>query len=129
MNAIGRATLCLGLLSSGFAGQAGLDALCTIERPPLRRPLISLPMEIGGWSGRDEEIDKDILRISGASEYLNRSYTNPKFPGSGSRSGSTIRSWVITCITRRQVAFPRMATIWSSPNPAWKRSRPLGARR
>jgi hypothetical protein len=83
MNAIGRTTLCLGLLSTGFAGQAGLDALCTIERPPLRRPLTSLPMEIGGWSGRDEEMDKDILRISEASEYLNRTYTNPKFPGVG----------------------------------------------
>jgi hypothetical protein len=81
MNAIGRASLCLALLSTGFVAQAGLDAFSMIERPPLRRPLASLPAEIGGWTGRDEAVDPNILSKSEATECLSRVYTNPKFPG------------------------------------------------
>jgi hypothetical protein len=38
-------------------------------------------MELSDWSGRDETIDALILRASVASEYVNRTYTNPRFPG------------------------------------------------
>jgi len=64
MNAMGRATLCLGLLTAGVGAQAGLENLSRIERPTLRRPLASLPKELAAgpaatwrssrtsWSGR-----------------------------------------------------------------------------
>ena len=81
MNAIGRATLCLGLLASGVAAQAALEGLSQIERPPLRRPLASLPLDLGGWSGADLAINPAVLRESQATEVISRSYSNPKFPG------------------------------------------------
>ena len=81
MNAIGRATLCLGLLAAGVAAQAGLEVLGAIERPPLRRPLTSLPLTLGGWSGRDQEVDPKILAESQATEYVSRVYESPRFPG------------------------------------------------
>ena len=81
MNAIGRATLCLGLLSAGVAARAGLENLSRIERPPLRRPLASLPLALGDWSGRDEPIDPEIFQRSQATECISRIYENPKFPG------------------------------------------------
>ncbi len=81
MNAIGRATLCLGLLSAGVGAQAGLERLSKIERPPLRRPLASLSPGLGGWSGRDLEVAPKILAESQATEYLSRAYVNPRYPG------------------------------------------------
>ena len=81
MKAIGRATLCLGLLTAGVAAQAGLEKLGAIERPPLRRPLASLPLSLGAWSGRDLTIDPHILSESQATEYVSRSYESAKFPG------------------------------------------------
>jgi len=81
MNAIGRATLCLGLLSAGVAAQASLENLSRIERPPLRRPLASLPTRLGGWTGRDLEVNPKILQESQATESLSRGYENPKYPG------------------------------------------------
>ena len=83
MNAIGRATLCLGLLTAGVGAQAGLEKLSRIERPPLLRPLASLPKELDGWTGRDLEILPDILERSQATECLSRLYENPKYPGVG----------------------------------------------
>ena len=82
MNAIGRATLCLGLLSAGVAAQAGLENLSRIERPPLRRPLASLPMELGGWAGqRPSRSTRTSSSRSQATECLSRVYENPKYPG------------------------------------------------
>jgi len=81
MNAIGRATLCLGLLTAGVAAQAGLENLSAIERPPLRRPLASLPRALGDWSGRDLEVDPKILGESQATEYVSRLYESPRYPG------------------------------------------------
>ncbi|WP_435006318.1 EpsI family protein [Tundrisphaera lichenicola] len=83
MNAIGRATLCLGLLTAGVGSQASLETLSRIDRPKLRRPLASLPMELGNWSGRDLPIDPDILERSQATECLSRLYENPSYPGIG----------------------------------------------
>jgi hypothetical protein len=81
MNAMSRATLCLGLLSAGVAAQAGLENLSRIERPPLRRPLDSLPLGLGGWAGQDLPVRPDILQRTQATEYVSRSYQNPKYPG------------------------------------------------
>ncbi len=81
MKAIGRVSLCLGLLSAGFAAQAGLEGASRIERPPLRRPLASIPTALGAWSGRDEPVDPGILAVSEATDCLSRTYTNPSYPG------------------------------------------------
>lgn len=81
MKAIARAALCLGLLTAGVAAQATLETLSKIDRPPLRQPLATLPMEFDGWVGRSDPIDPDILRESQATECLSRTYVNPKFPG------------------------------------------------
>ena len=81
MKAIARAGLCLGLLAAGVAAQAGLENLSKIDRPPLRRSLTTLPMELGGWTGKDEPVDPEILRESQATECVSRTYFHPKFPG------------------------------------------------
>jgi hypothetical protein len=78
---IGRAALCLGILSVGVVAQAALENLSKIERPPLRQALATLPMQLGDWVGKSQEVDKEILDQSQATEYLSRQYTNPKYPG------------------------------------------------
>ncbi len=83
MKSVGRALLCLGLLSAGVAAQAALERMSTIERPTLRQPLASLPMRLDGWVGREFAVDPKILDESQATEYVSRSYTNPSFPGIG----------------------------------------------
>ncbi len=81
MNAIGRVTLCLGLLSAGVVAQTGLERVSRIERPLLHRSLATIPLELGGWSGRDEEINPAIRAVSEATDCLSRTYSNPRFPG------------------------------------------------
>lgn len=80
MHPIGRACLCLGLLSFGVAGHARLEAMSRIDRPSLRRPLESLPRELGSWTGVDQEVNPKVLEESQATEFLSRTYTNPSFP-------------------------------------------------
>lgn len=80
MNRIGRVVLCLGLLSMGVAAQAGLESMTRIERPPLRRPLAGLPHQLGGWTGAEQPVDPKIREESQATEFVNRTYTNPRFP-------------------------------------------------
>ena len=81
MNAMGRATVCLSLLAAGVAAQAGLESLSNIPRPPLNRPLASIPMTFDGWTGRDVPIDAEIRRVSQADDALSRAYANPRYPG------------------------------------------------
>ncbi|WP_435022157.1 EpsI family protein [Tundrisphaera sp. TA3] len=81
MNSIGRAVLCLSLLSLGVAAQAGLESMSRIDRPPLRRPLGSLPHRLGSWVGVDQEVDPRIRQESQATELVSRIYENPAFPG------------------------------------------------
>ena len=80
MNAMGRALLCLGLLSVGVAAQAGLERMSKIDRPPLLQPLATLPMRLEGWTGVEIPVDEKIAAESQATEYISRSYTNPSFP-------------------------------------------------
>ncbi len=81
MKSIGRATICLGLLSAGVAAQAGLEHLSRIERPALGRPLASLPADLGDWSGEDMPIDPVIREGAQGTECLSRIYRSPKYPG------------------------------------------------
>jgi hypothetical protein len=66
--------LCSLLLGFGLAAQAGLEELTKIERPALKGPLGSLPLELGSWVGRDLPVDRDVLRESQSDDYLNREY-------------------------------------------------------
>ena len=43
----------VAILSTGLAAQAGLERLNQTERPALRMPLASIPMELGDWVGRE----------------------------------------------------------------------------
>jgi hypothetical protein len=81
MRPILRITVCLGLLGAGVAAQAGLESWSKIDRPPLRQPLLGLPMVLGDWVGKDVEVDQEIEDESQATEYLSRVYVNPKYPG------------------------------------------------
>jgi hypothetical protein len=81
MRAIFRVMLCLSILCAGVAAQAALENFSKIDRPLLRQPLASLPMELGDWVGKSETIDAEILEQSQATECLSRVYVNPKYPG------------------------------------------------
>jgi hypothetical protein len=81
MRAIVRVSLCLSLLCVGVAAQAALESLSKIERPSLRKPLASLPMVLGEWVGKEVEVDKKIEEESQATEFISRTYVNPKYPG------------------------------------------------
>ncbi len=76
-----RLGLCLGILLLGTTSLFGLERLHPTERTALRKPLNSLPHRIGAWEGRDVEMDPEIVRQSQASEYVNRTYESPRFPG------------------------------------------------
>ncbi|MGO9464760.1 MAG: exosortase C-terminal domain/associated protein EpsI [Isosphaeraceae bacterium] len=88
MTRIKRTVLCGVLLSTGLAAQATLVRLTRTERPPLLRPLASLPKELGEWIGKDQPVDPDIVERSQTTWYLNRAYESPKHPG------LTMRLWI-----------------------------------
>jgi EpsI family protein len=81
MSAKVRLIACGVVLVSGLAAQAGLEALATTERPPLRAPLSSIPLELGDWVGRDEAVDPDIVERAQTTEYLSRDYESKSQPG------------------------------------------------
>lgn len=81
MRAATRAAAALTLLAAGLGAQAGLDYATRTPRPPLNRPLASLPMTLGDWQGADEPVDPLIARESQATEFLNRIYVDPRRPG------------------------------------------------
>jgi hypothetical protein len=76
-----RIALCGVLVASGLAAQVALEAACRSERPPLRRPLSSLPMEIGDWVGVDRRVDPDLVARAQSTEHLSRAYESRKWPG------------------------------------------------
>jgi hypothetical protein len=88
MAKLDRAVLCGGILLSGLLAQGALERLNRTERPPLRQPLASIPMELKGWTGRDEAVDPDIIDRAQTTEFLNRTYE------SRSRPGHKLRLWV-----------------------------------
>jgi EpsI family protein len=42
-----------------------------------RQPLRELPYNIGGWTGREQPFDKEVLQAVGVSDYTNRVYFEP----------------------------------------------------
>jgi hypothetical protein len=81
MSPIRRAVLGVAFLTVGLAAQAALERVNETPRPPLKRPLATLPMQLGDWDGRDEPIDPDILEQSQADDHLNRVYEDRNRPG------------------------------------------------
>jgi EpsI family protein len=81
MTPIKRCVLCAGFLTFGLAAQAGLERLNTTERPLLRQSLATIPMELEGWSGRDEPMPPEIVERAQTTEYINRIYESRKHPG------------------------------------------------
>jgi hypothetical protein len=88
MTHVQRIAICGAIVSSGLAAQATLEGVSQPERPSLRRPLASLPMEIGDWVGVDCPVDAEIVRRAQTTEYLSREYE------SRTRSGLKLNLWV-----------------------------------
>jgi EpsI family protein len=88
MSQIKRAFLCGAILAIGMAAQAALAALNRTERPALRMPLASIPLDLGNWAGRDEPVDPDIIERAQTTEYLNRTYD------SRTQAGLSLRLWI-----------------------------------
>lgn len=80
-----RGVVGLIVLTAGLGAQAALEAGYRTSRPPLGRPLASLPMNLGRWIGRDEPIDPAILREAQCDDYLNRVYEDSQRPGRSMR--------------------------------------------
>jgi EpsI family protein len=80
MSRLIRTFLCGAILSSGLAAQAALEQLSATVRPPLRQSLASIPLDIGDWAGKDEPVEANVVDRAQTTEYLSRSYENPKYP-------------------------------------------------
>jgi hypothetical protein len=83
-----RAILAIVILGSGLGAQVALEAAARTPRPLLKRPLATLPMQVGRWLGRDEPIDADVLERAQTDDYLNRTYEDP------ARPGRALRLWI-----------------------------------
>ena len=81
MTILKRCGLCAALLTLGLGARAGLERLDATERPPLRRPLASLPLELEGWVGVDVPVPQEIVERAQTTEYLNREYESRRRPG------------------------------------------------
>jgi hypothetical protein len=81
MSPLRRVLVCVVLLTSGLAAQAGLEEMTKIERPSLKGRLAALPIELGDWVGKDMEMDPAVLRETQADDYLNREYQSRSHPG------------------------------------------------
>jgi EpsI family protein len=100
-----RAVLCGSILATGLVAQVVLARLNRTERPPLERPLASIPMELPGWVGQDEPVEPDIVERAQTTEYLNRTYESRRQPGlklrlwiNYSRHGTNLRHTPEVCL-------------------------------
>ena len=81
MTTLKRCGICAAMLTLGLAARAGLERFDTSERPPLRRPLASLPMDLPGWAGHDVPVEPSIVERAQTTEYINREYESLRRPG------------------------------------------------
>jgi Protein of unknown function (DUF3485) len=81
MTCIKRILICVAVVAAGLVAQVALEAACRLDRPPLRRPISSLPMRMGDWVGSEFPVRAEIIRESNATEYLSRVYESRKYPG------------------------------------------------
>jgi Protein of unknown function (DUF3485) len=76
-----RVVTCSAILLCALGAQAGLEAMTTIDRPALRKPLSTLPMNLGSWVGEDVPVADQIVREAQTDDFLNRVYEDQKNPG------------------------------------------------
>jgi EpsI family protein len=76
-----RALLGVAILAAGLGAEAALERATTAPRPPLKRPLATIPAELGDWVGRDVAMDPKVLEETQADDYLNRVYEDRRHPG------------------------------------------------
>ena len=81
MSPVRRATLGVAILAIGLGAQAALEAATETTRPPLARPLATIPARLGDWEGRDLPVEPDVLREAQADDYLSRVYEDRRHPG------------------------------------------------
>ena len=81
MKPLQRITLCLGLLGTGLAADAGLEVVNRCERPETAARLATIPMTLGRWVGRDEPVEPDIIERAQTDDWINRVYEDPGSPG------------------------------------------------
>src|SRR5262249_17545093 len=105
MSRVQRTLLCGAVLTTGLAAQAALERINQTERPPLVRPLATLPMELGDWIGCDQPVDPDVVARAQTTEYLSRIYQNRQQPGlkvqlwmNYSREGTNLRHTPEICL-------------------------------
>jgi EpsI family protein len=88
MSQLKRALLCGAILATGIAAQAALETLNRTDRPALRMPLASIPLDLGDWTGRDDPVEPDLIERAQTTEYLNRTYESRK------QAGLSLRLWI-----------------------------------
>jgi hypothetical protein len=88
-----------------MVAQTALATLNQTERPALRKPLASIPLNLGDWTGRDEPVDADIVERAQTTEYINRTYESHKRAGlilrlciNYSRQGNNLRHTPEICL-------------------------------
>lgn len=81
MTNVRRIAICGIIIMTGLAAQAALERGMQTVRPPLLRPLSTLPMELGDWVGVERTVSEDIIDRSQATEFLSRTYESRRWPG------------------------------------------------
>src|SRR5262249_24631931 len=81
MSRFQRVVLCGAILTAGLAAQAALERMNRTDRPALRRPLATVPRELGDWIGWEQPVEPDIVERAQTTEYLSRVYESRARPG------------------------------------------------
>jgi hypothetical protein len=88
MNHVLRSLAGLSILALGAGLEGTLEKNTERPRPALSKPLRTIPLQLGTWSGRDIPLDPQILAESQADDFLNRVYEDP------ARPGLALRLWI-----------------------------------
>jgi EpsI family protein len=73
-----RYVLAIAFLALGLGAQTSLESAVGLERLPLADRLSTIPNRLGDWEGSDVPMDPHVLQESGADDYLNREYIDPR---------------------------------------------------
>jgi EpsI family protein len=105
MSQVKRTILCLAMLATGLAAQAALERVNETDRPALRSPLASIPLQLGEWVGADQTVHPDLVQRAQTTDYLSRVYESPRHPGlklhlwmNYSRYGANLRHTPEICL-------------------------------
>ncbi len=85
----------------------------TIDAAEFGKRFKNVPMEIGLWDGKDQEVEEDIRRTAGAVEYVSRIYTNRI-------TGRWVKLWLIVGHSRDvvrhtpNICYPRAGFVQQS---------------